>query len=399
MQTVQLKSREDKRIRAGHLWVYSNEIDVAATPIKTLDAGSLAELKTAEGKSLGLGYVNANSLIAFRLLTRNSKAKLDGRFFFERFRQALILREKLFPTPHYRLVHGEGDGLPGLVVDRFGEDFVLQMTTAGMERLLPEIEDGLMRLFPQTQRVFLRNDTASREIEGLPLYEKQLWGAQTGAPLTILENGARFEVACLGAQKTGWFYDHRMSRARLSCYGPDARVLDLFSYQGGWGVQAAMAGASEVICVDASAQALEGVMHNAKLNGVEDKVKVIQGDAFEVLRSLRDAQERFDLVVCDPPAFIKRKKDLSAGTQGYRRINELAIRALKPEGILVTASCSHHMSEDNLLSQVLQAARHLDREAVLLEKGYQGPDHPIQAAIAETAYLKTLFMRITPAWQ
>jgi 23S rRNA (cytosine1962-C5)-methyltransferase len=289
--------------------------------------------------------------------------------------------------------------LPGLVVDRFGDDFVMQITTAGMEALLPEIEEGLTRLFPNLGRVFLRNDTASREIEGLPLYEKQLRGAESAEPLAIVENGARFEVACLGGQKTGWFYDHRMSRARLADYVKGKRVLDLFSYQGGWGVQAALAGAQQVVCVDASAQALEGVMHNAALNGVADKVSVMQGDAFEVLRALRDAQERFDLVVCDPPAFIKRKKDLSAGTQGYRRINELAIRALKPEGMLISASCSHHMTEESLLSQVLQAARHLDREAVLLEKGYQGPDHPMQASIPETAYLKTLVMRILPGWK
>ncbi|HET7322337.1 MAG TPA: class I SAM-dependent rRNA methyltransferase, partial [Longimicrobiaceae bacterium] len=202
------------------------------------------------------------------------------------------------------------------------------------------------------------------------------------------ENGARFLVPLREGQKTGWFYDHRENRAGLRRYVPGKRVLDVFSYVGGWGVQAARGGAASVTCVDSSAPALELVRHNAELNDVADRVTTLQGDAFDALRQLREAGERFDVIVLDPPAFIKRRKDVKQGEKAYQRVNRQALELLAPGGVLVSASCSFHLSRDALLGAMLRASRELGRDLQILEEGHQAPDHPIHPAIPETAYLK-----------
>ncbi len=202
----------------------------------------------------------------------------------------------------------------------------------------------------------------------------------------------------LAGQKSGWFYDHRMARGRLQTLVKGKRVLDVFSYLGGWGVAAAVAGAEEVTCVDSSEFALDGVDTNAALNGVAEKLVTIQGNAFDVLNALRADEQKFDVVIVDPPAFIKRKKDFKKGAEAYRRINEIAMRVLEKDGILVSASCSHHMTRDNLLTAVQSGARHIDRNLQLFEQGHQGPDHPIHPAIPETEYIKTLFFKVSPTW-
>ncbi|MBT4810273.1 MAG: class I SAM-dependent rRNA methyltransferase, partial [Thiotrichales bacterium] len=214
--------------------------------------------------------------------------------------------------------------------------------------------------------------------------------------VALEENGVRFEAPLMSGQKTGWYYDHRISRERMQHYVSGLRVLDLFSYIGGWGVQAAVAGAKEVICVDASEKFLEQVHHNAALNNVTDQVATLHGDAFDALKELRNAKEQFDLIIVDPPAFIKRKKDQKSGLQGYRRINELAMRLLSRDGILISASCSHHLQRSQLKSLLLASSRHIDRNLMLLEEGHQGPDHPIHPAIPETEYIKTFFGRVLP---
>jgi 23S rRNA (cytosine1962-C5)-methyltransferase len=213
-----------------------------------------------------------------------------------------------------------------------------------------------------------------------------------------MNNKENIEKRMIGGQKTGWFYDHRMARARLQTLVQGKRVLDVFSYLGGWGIQAAVAGAEAVTCVDASESALDGVERNAELNGVSEKMTLMQGNAFDVLNALRTEGARFDVVIVDPPAFVKRKKDLKQGAEGYRRINEIAMRLLEQDGVLVSASCSHHMSRDQLLAQVQSAARHIDRQIQLFDQGHQGPDHPVHPAIAETEYLKALFFKVSPSW-
>jgi 23S rRNA (cytosine1962-C5)-methyltransferase len=394
LPSLRLKANADRRLRAGHLWVYSNEIDVAVTPLSGFQAGDQAILEAAGGKPLGVVGMSPNNLICARLLSRDTKHELDKSLLVHRINVALSLRERLFDQPCYRLVYGDSDLLPGLVVDRFFDILVVQITSPTMERHKDDVLAALVQVL-QPRGVLFKNDSAARDAEGLPRYVETPFGV-VPEWVALEENGVKFEAPVIEGQKTGWFYDHRMNRARLAPYVNGKRVLDLFSYIGGWGVQAAAFGASEVFCVDASAFALDGVERNATLNGVAEKVTCIEGDVFAALKELKASEERFDVVVCDPPAFIKRKKDIKNGEAGYRRLNEMAMRLLSKDGILVSASCSMHLEEDNLQNILLQSARHLDRNIIMLERGGQGPDHPVHMAIAETRYIKSLTCRLLP---
>lgn len=388
---LRLRKNEDRRLRAGHLWVFSNEVDVSATPLTAFEPGAMAEVQDARGAPLGTAYVNPRSLIAARLVSRQRHRRLDGDLLRRRIARALALRETLFGRPFYRLVHGEGDGLPGLVVDRFGSVLVAQVTTAGMERVVGDVVEALREIVSPTG-ILLRNDTSGRALEGLDSYVRTADG-EVPEVLEVEENGVRFHAPVTG-QKTGWFYDHRMNRARMAAYVRGRRVLDVFSYVGGWGVQAAAAGAQQVTCVDASAPALEFAARSAELNGVGDRVLTRRADAFDALMRLGADGERFGVVVLDPPAFIKRKKDARAGEEAYRRANQLAMELLEPDGILVSASCSYHMPREGLQDAMLRASRRLGRELQVLEEGHQGPDHPVHPAIPETAYLKSFIARV-----
>lgn len=394
LPALRLKANADRRLRAGHLWVYSNEIDVAATPLHQFQPGDQAILEAAGGKALGIVALSPNNLICARLLSRDVKHMLDKSLLVHRLNVCLSLRERLFDTPHYRLVYGDSDLLPGLVVDRFGDHLVVQLASAAMERAKDAVIEALVQVL-KPRGILFKNDSAARDAEGLERYVDTAFGL-VPEWVSLEENGVKFEAPVLGGQKTGWFYDHRMNRARLAPYVQGKRVLDLFSYVGGWGVQAAAFGASEVFCVDGSALALDGVERNATLNGVAEKVTCVEGDVFEALKELKAAEERFDVVVADPPAFIKRKKDIKNGEAAYRRLNEQAMRLLNKDGILVSASCSMHLEEDNLQNILLQSARHLDRNIQLLERGTQGPDHPVHLAIPETRYIKSLTCRLLP---
>jgi 23S rRNA (cytosine1962-C5)-methyltransferase len=392
-QPLRLKRNEERRIRAGHVWVYSNEVDVASTPLTDFEPGDAVEIQDSRGGSLGVGYVNPHSLICARLVSRAGRP-LDASLIRERVSRALSLREMLFPQePHYRLVYGEGDGLPGLIVERLDDILVVQVTTAGMERVTDEVL-GVLEELLHPAAIVLRNDTSARAREGLEQYVRVARGEVPDA-VRIRENGVPFDVPTLGGQKTGWFFDHRMSRGRLRSYVSGARVLDVFCYLGGWGIQAAVAGAQRVVCVDSSVAALEGVGRNAALNGVSDRVETVEADAFDALQQMRERGERFDVVVLDPPAFIKRRKDLKAGQEAYERLNRLAISVVADGGMLVTASCSFHFGRDLLLRAVLRASTRAGSDTQIVEEGHQGPDHPIHPAIAETAYLNTFFARVS----
>lgn len=392
---LRLKKNEERRLRAGHVWVFSNEVDTRATPLDGFEAGAAVEIQDTSGKSLGTGYVNPRSLICARLVSRDARHPLSPSLLVHRIKVALSLRDRLFPEPYYRLVYGESDGLPGLVVDRFDDLLVVQITTAGMERMREDIVAALEKVL-RPAGVLLRNDGALRELEGLALYTEVAAGT-VPEQAHVRENGCEFSAALRGGQKTGWYYDHRDNRARLCRYVRGRRVLDVFSYVGAWGVQAAALGADQVVCVDSSGVALEQVADNARRNDMSAQLSTIQGDAFEVLRGLRDQRERFDVVVLDPPAFIKRRKDSREGAEAYRRLNELAMRVLAKDGILVSASCSYHLTAEQLRALLQRSARHLDRHLVLLEQGFQGPDHPVHPAIPETEYLKAMFCRVLPA--
>ncbi|AYN93563.1 class I SAM-dependent rRNA methyltransferase [Pseudomonas sp. LTJR-52] len=395
LPSLRLKANAERRLRAGHLWIYSNEIDVAATPLTAFQAGEQAVLEAAGGKPIGIVALSPHNLICARLISRDTKHVLDKSLLVHRLKVALSLRERLFDKPFYRLVYGDSDLLPGLVVDRFGDVIVAQLASATMERHKDDVLAALLQVL-KPAAVLWKNDSSAREAEGLPRYVESAYG-DVPEWAALEENGVKFEAPIVEGQKTGWFYDHRMNRARLAPYVQGKRVLDLFSYIGGWGVQAAVFGASEVMCVDASGFALDGVERNAALNGVAEKMACVEGDVFEALKELKAADERFDVIVADPPAFIKRKKDVKNGEAAYRRLNEQAMRLLNKDGILVSASCSMHLVEENLQEILLSSARHLDRHIQLIERGAQGPDHPVHLAIPETRYIKSLTCRILPS--
>ena len=391
---LRLKKNEDRRIRAGHVWVFSNEVDVAATPLDAFEPGQAVEFQDSAGKSLGNGYVNPRSLISGRLLSRNPDYVLGKSLLVHRLKVALGLRQRLFAKPFYRLAYSEGDGLPGLIVDRYGDTVVVQINTAGMERVKDEIILALQEVV-RPSCIVLRNDSAGRALEGLDSYVETVLGDGVES-VSLEENGVRFEAPILSGQKTGWFYDHRLNRARMQHYVSDKRVLDVFSYIGGWGVQAATAGANEVVCVDSSDSALAQLEHNAALNRVESRIRLQAGEAFDVLKGLRAERQRFDVVILDPPAFIKRKKDFHAGQAAYQRLNQAAMQLLAKDGILISASCSYHLTRENLRQVLLQTSRHVDRNLLILEQGHQGPDHPLLPAVAETEYLKSFICRVLP---
>ena len=395
-----LRKDQERRLLAGHCWIYSNEVDTTATPLKDLETGQSVEIRSASGRWIGHGYVNPHSLICARLVSRDHARPLTPALWVARLHQALTLRERLYEWPYYRLVFGEADGLPGLIADRYEDLLGVQITTAGMERVRGEILAALEQVLrPGT--VVLRNDTAVRELEGLDQGTEVVLGRppdrvvlSEGGPGGALE----FLVSPLSGQKTGWFYDQAENRARLGRFGVGERVLDVCSYVGAWGLRAAALGAREVTCLDSSATALERVRENAARNRLGDRVHTVQGDAFEVLRALKDEGRRYDTLILDPPAFIKRRRDEKEGTQAYSRLNRLALELIEPGGLLVTSSCSFHLGRDAFLRAVQHAGRRAGVSLQLLGSGEQGPDHPVHPAIPETAYLKTLYLRVLPAF-
>jgi len=387
---LRLKPKEGRRLSAGHLWVFSNEVDTERTPLTAFAPGALCRVIGDRDHFIGYAYVNPHALICARILGRDLHYPPGKSLLVHRLQLALALRERLYATPFYRLAHGESDGLPGLVLDRYGDVIVGQVATAGMEALKTEVVAALEQVVAP-RAVVWKNDSGARDLEGLPSYVETALG-EAPAQVEIVENGVRFRVPVGTGQKTGWFYDQAANRAAFLKYVPGLRVLDVFSYLGGWGLSAARAGASEVTCVDSSAPALELLQAAADDNGLA--VELRRGDAFDVLAALREAGERYDVVVVDPPAFIKRRRDIPKGQAAYRKLNQLAMQLLPRDGILVSCSCSHHLAQDELIGAIQQAGRHLGRFVQVIEVGGHAPDHPIHPAIPETRYLKALTCRV-----
>jgi len=393
---LRLKKNEERRLRAGHLWVYSNEVDTALTPLKSIPPGEQVKVCDQRGNTLGFAYANPKTLICARLYSFGRHPQLDGGLIKERLATALTWREQYFSAPCYRWVYGEGDGLPGLVVDRYGDVLVVQITTAGMERLKDSIVEALTELV-QAKVVLLKNDTPARELEGLESYTETVVGSLP-EHIEVIENNVHFEVPLAAAQKTGWYYDHRLNRQRLSTYAKDKRVLDVFSYVGAWGIQCLNAGAKSLLCVDTSKTFLQVATENAKHNQFADAFSSMAGDAFDALKQLQAENQRFDIVILDPPAFIKRRKDMKEGSQAYQRINRLAMKLLDEGGLLVSASCSHHLSAEQLQSEIRKAAIKNRQSLQIIEQGHQGPDHPVHPSMPETEYLKAFFCRLLPGY-
>ncbi len=389
---LRLKHNEERRLRAGHPWVYSNEVDIATTPLKTLVPGSEVLVEDSHGKVLGRALASPAALICARLFTRKPDQTLSNSLLKKRLSTAVALRDRVFGHNSYRAVFGEADGLPGLVIDRYGDCFVMQCNTPGMDALQQRIAELLQGLFGATA-VIARNTSAVRELEGLECGTHVLLGDMPDQ-VSVHENGLDFCAPLAEGQKTGWFYDHRSARQRIRPLAADARVLDVFSYCGAWGVLAATWGAKDVTCIDSSALALEYLEKNAHINDVDKQVRGLRGDAQALMKELATAGEKYDLVILDPPAFIKRRKDFRNGLAGYHSINELAMRLVAPGGFLVSASCSMALPAKGLLDVIHSSARHIDRQLQVLAYEGQAEDHPMHPAIPETAYLKTWFCRV-----
>jgi 23S rRNA (cytosine1962-C5)-methyltransferase len=386
-----LKRDEERRLHAGHLWIFSNEVDVDATPLTAFEPGAHVEVRSSQGRFLGYAYVNPRTLISARLLGRDPDHPPGKSLLLHRLNVALALRRRFFAAPYYRLAFGEGDLLPGLVVDRYGDVLVAQIGTAGMEAMKDEIQEALIKV-AAPRALLWKNDSPVRELEGLERYVETAFG-EVPVTVEVPEGGVNFVVPLASGQKTGWYFDQSANRTLFARHCRDARVLDAFSYAGGFALQAKRAGAASVTCVDSSEAALAAAAATADANGLD--AELLEGDAFDTLEALVAERRRFDAVVVDPPAFIKRKKDHPKGLAAYRRINQLAMRLLERDGLLMACSCSYHLAPGELVDAVQRAARHLDRFAQLVAVGAQAPDHPVHPAIDETRYLRAFLFRVT----
>ncbi len=390
---LRLKRDEDRRLAAGHLWVFSNEVDTQATPLTAFTPGQSVEVRSAKDKFMGYGYVNPNSLISARLVSRNVDYGPSKSLFVHRLLIARSLRDRLYPEPFYRLVYGESDGLPGLVVDRYDDILVVQMATAGMEVQKAAIIEALVQVM-KPRGILLKNDSSAREQEGLDSYVEVAVG-EVPDSVRVSEAGLHFMAPLAHGQKTGWFYDQAANRAQFLGNTRGAkRILDVCGYLGPWGIRAAAGTQAQVTMIDSSAAAIEHATANAKANGVS--FEGLKGDAFATMEALHEAREKFDLVILDPPAFVKRRKDSHKGAAAYRRLNQLAMQLMNRDSLLVTCSCSYHLEPQALEGAVQKGARHLGRFVQVLASGGQSADHPVHPAIPETRYLKAFLARVTP---
>ncbi|MEE9334325.1 MAG: class I SAM-dependent rRNA methyltransferase [Granulosicoccaceae bacterium] len=392
MTTLRLKKGEEKRLSSGHLWVFSNEIDTAVTPLKGIEPGQPVTVERANGQFLGFGYANPHSLISARIVSHQSNKPWDAALLCERLSIALGLRERMHEIPYYRWVHSEGDLLPGLVVDRYNDLLVVQINTAGMERFKDDIVKALSK-HDNVNHIVFRNDNAIRELEQLPLYRETALGNPPEA-LVIVENELEFKVPAELGQKTGWFYDHRNSRMALRNWVKGKRVLDLYTYLGAFGLNAATAGAASVLAIDSSEVAVSAANENAAANGLSDVFTAKQDDAVETMRALYTAGELFDVVVLDPPAFIKKRKDRDAGMRHYQLNNRLAMRLLNPGGLLLSASCSQALDMQALQKVIQESKPKLSPGLQILEHHYQAADHPAHLSMPESLYLKGLLVKV-----
>ena len=390
MNTLCITARAEKRLKSGHLWIYSNEVDNQKTPLKAIQSGEQVSIQNPQGKVIAYALMNPNSLICGRIVGR--KSALSKTQLKKYLLDALALRESVYEKPFYRWVYGEGDFLPGLVIDRYGDVCVVQINSLGLEVFADDIA-AILQNVADIKGVLFRNDGKSRQQEGFTDTENRVIG-DVPKKVEIEENGARFLVPVFTGQKTGWFYDHRDNRACFAKLAKGKKVLDVFSYIGAWGIAALSHGAVHLTSIDASEAALNCLEENAALNGFGDKLISLQGNAMDALQSLVEQGEKFDLIVLDPPAFIKKKKDYNSGVKAYRKCNEMALRLLSPEGILVSASCSMHLPEMDLQDVVQRSARHIDRKLSLIHRGGHGIDHPIHPAMKETDYLKAQFYKL-----
>jgi 23S rRNA (cytosine1962-C5)-methyltransferase len=371
--------------------VFSNEIKMTPEE-KALTPGTVIDMVDAAGSAVGSAIFNPHTLICARLLTSHSFADIDADWLAAKITLAATLRNRLFDKPFYRLVHAEADGLPGLIIDRYENTCVVQLNTAGVELLAPEIVSALQQSIAPIG-IVLQRDSAARHLEGLPTVAPEIIG-NVPSPAPLTENGVGFLADLSEGQKTGWFYDHRENRARVAALSRGQRVADVYSYLGGFGLQAAAAGATDVVCIDRSEPALDLATQAAAAAGLSDICRFEKSEAFAALEALSSAKEKFGVVIADPPAFVKSKKDLKPGARGYRKLTRLAAKLVAHEGILCVASCSHHMPMDIYAEQVRRGVHDAGRTGRILNVGGAGPDHPAHPHLPESAYLKFLLLQL-----
>ena len=379
---IRLKPKEGRRARAGAPWIFSNEIQMDQAA-KSLAPGSIVNIVGDDGQVIGTGYFNARSLIGARLLDRAADTIIGTGFFVRQLERAIAIRDALYAKPFYRLVHAECDGLPGRTIDRFADTVSVQITTAGIEALIDPLLAALEKTFAPAN-IVLRNDTPSRALEGLDEYVRIAKGE--ASRIALEENGIRYFADLAGGQKTGWYFDQRDNRLFMAPLAKGRSVLDAFSYTGGFGIAAAKAGAREVVCLDSSAPALALAEDAAAANGVS--CKFVKADVFEELERLAAAKESFDIVIADPPPFVRARKDLEPGAKAYRKLARLAAAVVAPRGFLLLASCSHNISLERFAAECAAGIARANRRCALIRQAGAGPDHPVHPMLPETAYLK-----------
>lgn len=388
--TIRLNPGAGKRLRAGAPWVFSNELAMKPE-YRQLPPGDVVRLEGDDGARFGSFMFNPHSLIAARQLDRDPDAAIDAAWLRARLDAAIALRGKVCDTPYHRLVHAEADFLPGLIIDRYDDVAVLQANSAGMDRLMPTIVAALTAVLP-LRAVIARNDASARKQEGLEEKIALLHGTDPTA--AAVEGGVQFPIDPLSGQKTGWFFDQRPNRDRIAGLAEGARVLDLFCHVGAFGLRCAAASAASVTLVDSSAPALEQAEQAAAHNNLSDRVTTRRGDAFDTMEAMAKAGDRFDIVICDPPAFARSRKDADAGLRAYGRMARLAAPLVAPGGFLFVASCSYHAALEPWAGQIAWGLHRARRPARILATTGAGPDHPVHPQLPETAYLKAQLLQL-----
>lgn len=393
MPSLRLKPKANARaIRHGAPWVYDNEL-VLDRRARAMAPGTIAVLEDGERQPLALVAVNPQSKITARVLERDLSARIDQAWFEQRIQKALDLRARLYPQPYYRLIHAEADGLPGVVIDRFGDTCVVQPNAAWADVLLTPLVQALVAV--TGVRTVLKNATGrARALEGLDEESQVLCGQAPSAPLPVPMNGATYMADVMGGQKTGLFFDQRPNHAFAASLAQGARVLDVFSHVGGFGLAALANGAQSALAVDGSAPALALACQGAEASGVAGRFATRQGDAFDTLAALADEGAQFDLVICDPPAFAPSKQALEAGLRAYERIARLAAPLVAEGGYLGLCSCSHAADLSKFRSASSRGIGRAGRTGQIIYTGFAGPDHPLMPQLAESGYLKALFYRL-----
>lgn len=389
-EIVRIDERSFRRLKTGYPWVFRSEV-LNVKQVVNLPSGQIVDFVREKGDFVARGFFNPKPQLVGRVLTTRFEEQIDSDFIFRKIEIALHFRDSLYSEPFYRLIHAESDGMPGVIIDRYGDVLSCQINTAGMDALWSHIEEALKTLIkPKT--IILKNDTASRETEGLEMEVKLSYGSLDGA-VQIEENETKFLVDLLEGQKTGWFFDQRDNRAWVAEMSKGKSIIDIFCHTGGFGITAGKKGAESITFVDSSAPALKMVEKNSALNGIADSCETIEGKAFEVMEELERKGKLFDVVSVDPPAFIKSRKDMASGMKGYSKLAKLAAPLVKKGGILFFASCSHHADVKELADNVAEGISKSGRPFQLIKTSGAAPDHPVNPFLPETGYLKAFTYR------